>query len=52
MNLDFEDQIVWWNGNSASMKLPDSANNFNYNIEESYVIQAEDARVQHILDAN
>jgi len=51
MDLDFEDQVVRWNGNSASMKLPDCVNNFNYSIEERYALQAEDARVQLILDA-
>ena len=52
MNLDFEDKVVRWNGNSASMKLPDCANDFNYNIRESFALQAEDARVQRILDAS
>jgi len=51
MNLDFEDQVVRWNGNSASMKPPDCANDFNYNIEESYALQVEDASAQRILDA-
>ena len=51
INLDFKDQVVRWNGNSASMKLPDCANDYNYNIEESYALQAEDARVQRILNA-
>jgi len=33
------------------MKPPDCENNFNYNIEESYALQAEDAHVQRILNA-
>jgi len=32
------------------MKLPDCLNDFNYNIEESYALQAEDTRVQLILN--
>ena len=41
INLDFEDKVIRWNGSSANMKNPQSANNFNYNIEESYALQAE-----------
>ena len=51
INLDFEDKVIRWNGSSANMKHPQSANNFNYNIEESYALQAENSRLQRILDA-
>ena len=51
INLDFEDRVIRWNGNSANMKSPHCANNFNYNIEESYALQAENSRLQRILDA-
>ena len=51
ISLDFEDQVIHWNGNSANMKSPHFANNFNYNIEESYALQAENDRLQRILDA-
>jgi len=33
------------------MKKPTSTNDFNYAIEESYVLQADDSRLQRILDA-
>ena len=51
INLDFEDSVIRWNGSSANMKRPNCANDFNYNIEESYALQAENSRLQRILDA-
>ena len=52
ISLDFKNQKVLWNDIETSMKPPKCANNFNYNIEESYVLQAEETRLQRILDAN
>jgi len=33
------------------MKKPKSANDFNYNIEESYILHADDSQLQRIFDA-
>ena len=43
--------MITWNDVSTSMKKLKSANNFNYAIEESCVLQADDSRFQRILDS-
>jgi len=52
ISLDFNNQLITWNDVSTSMKKPKSRNDFNYAIEESYVLQTDDSRLQRILDAN
>jgi len=42
ISLDFNNQLISWNDVSTLMKKPQSANNFNYTIEESYTLQADD----------
>jgi len=52
ISLDFNNQLITCNNVSTSMKKPKSTNNFNYAIEESHVLQNDNLRLQHILDAN
>jgi len=50
ISFNSNNQSITWNDVSTSMKKPTSANNLNYAIEECYVLQAGDSRLQHILD--
>jgi len=44
ISLDFNNQLITCNNVSTSMKKPKNVNNFNYAIEEIYILQADDPR--------
>jgi len=50
ISFNLNNQSITWNDVSTSLKKPTSANNLNYAIEECYVLQAGDSRLQRILD--